>query len=316
MTKRLRIACVSIFVAFTVSVDIFAEDAITEESMMIKASELTKLSTAVESAVLYEKDRSSGLESAELLKFATEHDPELLSRFSTYEVRVSTKEEHAALLVCTGDGRRALLEDAGCTAPLDRQAWQEAPDAPCEFKLDLAALCSVRLAMPKPAVMEMALAPMPAPASQLIEIEKAAWTVDVNKDSKQPTSELSKATVGSSLTLWTKLKGTQAALSKLALEGKLPIRHKWFRGTITGYHAAGVTKPTDEIEVPAASQEVMDKLNDEVRAMGYFTWRTWSTKGNIVRGLWRVRIVYADNTPVWCGAESSRKPCEYEIEVR
>lgn len=316
MAKYSHLSFVSFFIALALSFNAFAQETFSEEAMMIKASELTKLSTAVESAVHYERDRSAGLEGLALLKFATEHDPELLSRFSAYEVRVSAKDSHAAVLICTADGRRALLEDAGCTAPMDRHAWNEGPETPCEFRLDLSALCSVPLAMPKPMDKAMEVWPTPAPVSPLIEIEKAVWTGSVNQDTKQPTSNISKGSVGTRLVLWMHVKGTQGALSRLAPEGKLPLRHKWFRGTITGFHSEGVAKPTDEIEIPAAKRGVMDKLSNEVRTLGYFNWRTWSSKEKLSRGHWRVKVVYADNTPVLCSASSGWKPCEYEIEVR
>lgn len=317
MAKYSHLSFAGFIIALALSFNAFAQETISEEAMMIKASELTKLSTAVESAVHYERDRSAGLKGLALMKFATEHDPELLSRFSAYEVRVSAKDSHSAVLVCTADGRRALLEDAGCTAPMDRHAWNEGPETPCEFKLNLSALCSAPLVMsPEPMVKAMAVQPMPTPVSPLIEIEKAVWTGGVNPDTKQPTSTISKGSVGTRLVLWMHVKGTEEALSKLASEGKLPLRHRWFRGTITGIHAEGVAKPTDEIEIPAAKHGVMDKLRNEVRTLGYFNWRTWSSKEKLARGHWRVRVIYADNTPVLCGASSSWKPCEYEVEVR
>lgn len=150
MDKRLRFSFASLLVALAVSFSAHAEDAFSEEAMMIKASELTKLSTAVESAVRYERERSAGLGGRALLKFATEHDPELLSRFSGFEVRVSTKNSHATVLICTADGRRAILEDAGCTAPMDRHAWREGAETPCEFRLNVSALCAALRVMPEP----------------------------------------------------------------------------------------------------------------------------------------------------------------------
>lgn len=320
MTKHSHFSIISLLIITVISFSAFAQETYSEEAMMIKASELTKLATAVESAVHYERDRSAGLEGLALLKFATDHDPELLSRFSAYEIRVSAMDGHAAVLICTADRHRALLEDVGCTAPMDRHAWNEEAETPCEFRLDISTLCSVPLPisepMPKPVVKAMDVLSAPTPVSPLIEIEKAVWTGSVNQDTKQPASAISKGSVGVRLVLWMHLKGTQEALSKLASEGKLPLRHKWFRGTITGFHAEGVAKPTDEIEIPAAKRGVMNKLSNEVRTLGYFNWRTWSSKEKLARGHWRVKVVYADNTPVLCSASSGWKSCEYEIEVR
>lgn len=136
----------------------------------------------------------------------------------------------------------------------------------------------------------------------LIEIADVAWAQDVNKETRQPVAPIYKTTPGNRLVLWMKIKGSEAALNQLASQGKLPIRHKWYRDSIMGTEAEGVKTPTDEVEIPAAKQGVIDKLRDETRAMGYFTWRTWSSKEKTNRGTWKVRVVYADNTPVLCGS--------------
>ena len=282
-----------------------------EEAMMIKASELTKLTTAVESAVRYEQDQSANLGESELLKFATSNDPALLDRFADLKVRVSRSNDlHAAVLICTGDGSKAILEDAGCTAAMDRHAWREIPEAECEFKLDITSLCAI----------SQAVATRSSPSKELktplIEIADVAWAQDVNKETRQPVAPIYKTTTGNRLVLWMKIKGSEAALNQLASQGKLPIRHKWYRDSIMGSEAEGVKTPTDEVEIPAAKRGVIDKLRDETRAMGYFTWRTWSSKEKTNRGTWKVRVVYADNTPVLCGSASGAQPCEYKIEVR
>jgi hypothetical protein len=284
---------------------------LSEEAMLIKASELTKLTTAVESAVRYEQDQSTNLGESDLLKFATSNDPALLGRFADLTVRVLRSDDlHAAVLICTGDGSKALLEDAGCTAAMDRQAWREIPEAGCEFKLDLTALCTVSQTT------ATSIAPSRDFETPLIEIADVVWTQDVNKETRQPVAVISKANPGKRLVLWMKIKGSEAALNQLASQGKLPIRHKWYRDSIMGSEAEGVKTPTDEIEIPAAKRGVIDKLRNEARAMGYFTWRTWSFKEKTNRGTWKVRVVYADNTPVLCGNASGAQPCEYKIEVR
>lgn len=282
-----------------------------EEAMMIKASELTKLTTAVESAVRYEQDQSANLGDSELLKFATSNDPVLLKRFAGLKVRVSKSNDlDAAILICTGDGSKALLEDAGCTAAMDRHAWREVPEAGCEFKLNLTSLCTVSQAVATP------ISPSKELKTSLIEIADAIWTQDVNEETRQPVAAISKATPGNRLALWMKIRGSEAALNQLASQGKLPIRHKWYRDSIMGSEAEGVKTLTDEIEIPAAKHGVIDKLRNETRAMGFFTWRTWSSKEKTNRGTWKVRVVYADNTPVLCGNASGAQPCEYKIEVR
>ena len=310
MQNTLFLRMVLLSALFVFSTAICAQD-FSEEAMMIKASELTKLTTAVESAVRYEQEQSATLGEPELLKFATSTDPTLLGRFVGLKVRVSRSSDlHAAVLICTGDGSRALLEDAGCTAAMDRHAWRETPEAGCEFKLDLTSLCAVSQAVAAP------IAPSKELETPLIEIADAVWTQDVNKETRQPVAAITKASPGNRLVLWMKIKGSEAALNQLASQGKLPIRHKWYRDSIMGSEAEGVKTPTDEIEIPAAKHGVIDKLRNEAQAMGFFTWRTWSLKEKAYRGTWKVRVVYADNTMVLCGSASGPQACEYKIEVR
>ena len=113
------------------------------EQMYGLASALTKLSAVVESAVGF-KDPPPGLTDAGLVAFATQHDPTLRVPFEGYTLRTLRRDPHAAVLVCTPDGTRALLEDAGCSAALDKHRWKDDPPTPCEFTLDLAAVCLPR----------------------------------------------------------------------------------------------------------------------------------------------------------------------------
>jgi hypothetical protein len=115
-------------------------DRIDAEEMHIRASALTKLSAAVESAVRY-KNPPSDLGEQELLVFATRHDPALLENFRGYKVRVLRRERHSVVLVCNAAGTRALLEDAGCTGPMERARWKE--EQPCDFSIDPGRVCGV-----------------------------------------------------------------------------------------------------------------------------------------------------------------------------
>ena len=109
------------------------------EEMYIKASALTKLSAAVESTVRY-KNPPPELGEGELLTLATRHDPILLENFKGYKVRVLRNERHSVVLVCNAAGTHALLEDAGCSGPMDRNRWMGKPE-PCEFSLDTKTVC-------------------------------------------------------------------------------------------------------------------------------------------------------------------------------
>lgn len=113
------------------------------ERMLTLGSALTKLSASAESTERY-KGPPKNISDAEFLALATRHDPTLLQPFSGYAVRVLRQERHAVVLVCTGDGTQALLEDAGCTAKLDRHAWKSSPAGPCEFSVRVEDVCKAQ----------------------------------------------------------------------------------------------------------------------------------------------------------------------------
>ncbi len=106
------------------------------EEMFTLASALTKLTTAVESKVRFE-NAPANLNDRELLQLATEHDPGLLDPFSEYMLKAVSQNNHAIVLVCTNDGMKALLEDAGCTSKMDMHWWKDQPDRPCEISQNL-----------------------------------------------------------------------------------------------------------------------------------------------------------------------------------
>lgn len=109
-----------------------------KKTMYKLGSSLTKLASAVESTVRYKKP-PAGISDKDLLKLATKHDPKLLEPFSNYTVKVSQKNRHAVVLVCTKDGKRGLLEDAGCSGEMDKHLWESSSG--CKFTLDPDAVC-------------------------------------------------------------------------------------------------------------------------------------------------------------------------------
>lgn len=111
------------------------------ETMLIKASALTKLSAAAESAVRY-KNAPADLTDRALLHWAASHDPGLLAPFSAYTLKVLRRDRHTVVLMCSEDGTLALLEDAGCTAKLDRHRWRDTPGAVCGFSIEPGAVCA------------------------------------------------------------------------------------------------------------------------------------------------------------------------------
>lgn len=113
---------------------------VSERDMNFTASALTKLSAAVDVTVRFNKS-SENLADSELLRLSASDDQSLLTPFEHYKVRVLQSGRRSVVLVCEPDGGKALLEDAGCTAKLDRHHWQSVPVAACDFTLDVMAVC-------------------------------------------------------------------------------------------------------------------------------------------------------------------------------
>ena len=84
---------------------------------------------------------------AEILKAATRRHPsDLAPEFERYTLKVQYQNPFAVVLLCTKDGKRAIMEDAGCSARLDRQVTNPAP---CEFTLHVSNGCQVQGADPR-----------------------------------------------------------------------------------------------------------------------------------------------------------------------
>jgi hypothetical protein len=82
-----------------------------------------------------------------VLHNATRHDPSLLApEFEPYLLKAQYQNRYAVLLLCDKDGKRAIMEDAGCSARLDRQITDVAP---CEFTLHVTQGCQVEGADPE-----------------------------------------------------------------------------------------------------------------------------------------------------------------------
>ncbi len=114
------------------------KDKVSEKEMYSLASSLTKLAKTVESTVRYKKP-PKGISDQELLKLATKHDPKILEPFAAYTVKVSQQNRHGIVLVCTKDGKKGLLEDAGCSAEMDKHLWKSSSS--CKFTLKADVVC-------------------------------------------------------------------------------------------------------------------------------------------------------------------------------
>lgn len=112
-----------------------------KEEMYTLASALTKLSSAVEATVRYNPP-SENLTDQQLLELATLHDPSLLLPFKSYQIQVKKENRHAIVLVCKQKDSPALLEDAGCSAEMDKNHWLNKPPVPCVFTLDTGSVCA------------------------------------------------------------------------------------------------------------------------------------------------------------------------------
>lgn len=75
------------------------------------------------------------------LQKAIEHDSRLLAQeFRAYQLRTQYQSPYAVILLCSMNGQFAIMEDAGCSARVDRQVTH---DAPCQFTLRVSDGCVV-----------------------------------------------------------------------------------------------------------------------------------------------------------------------------
>jgi hypothetical protein len=115
----------------TVSSCVHMQQRIDPTEMAVRASALTKLSSAMQAYIRY-TDPLPDLGETALLAEGTKHDPALLANLHDYKLRLLVQDRHAVVLMCTRAGDRALLEDAGCTGEFEAHHWKQ--DAvPCEF---------------------------------------------------------------------------------------------------------------------------------------------------------------------------------------
>lgn len=113
-----------------------------QEDPAVLARQLQKLSAAMDAYLLY-APRPAGASEELLLAEGTRNDPGLLAAFSGYRLRLAREQPRALLMVCTRDGKQALMEDVGCTPKLDKRLWEQG-NAPCEFTLEIKEACQRR----------------------------------------------------------------------------------------------------------------------------------------------------------------------------
>jgi hypothetical protein len=74
---------------------------------------------------------AAALDDQELVRRATAYDPRLLEPYAGLVVRGTVD---GVILVCEGDGKTGLFEDAECTDMVDRILWLD-EHPPCQFTL-------------------------------------------------------------------------------------------------------------------------------------------------------------------------------------
>lgn len=148
-----------------------------------------------------------------------------------------------------------------------------------------------------------------ADANQEIRIADVAFSVSMNGHcpSKRLADGIRKP---GTLYFWMRLEGGPAALEKLKLEGRLPIRHRWVakvgsRSSLDGWE-----------DIPATDTMGRDllPLTDEETSLSYFDWRTKTRKERIFRNSsYRIEILDAQDRPIPCAANLGCLPCADEI---
>ena len=92
---------------------------------------MRRLGTAVQ-GVLWMTDAS---QDEDLIAAACKTDPSLCNAFGNNMLRARVVDDNAVLLLCTPDGKRALVEDIACTPTPDYKVWADNKNAPCEFTI-------------------------------------------------------------------------------------------------------------------------------------------------------------------------------------
>lgn len=138
-----------------------------------------------------------------------------------------------------------------------------------------------------------------AQTKTLLTVTDIVWTDGVTED-KNPQSiyaDGSTISVSKPLFLWIKVRGEQKAFDSLKKKRRLTIEHKWTYNYL-GWH-------TDRIDVsigrnPPIDDDTLEKLAQELEVNGYFDWRTWSKKEQLVPGEYSVVCVDGFDQPLRC----------------
>lgn len=169
-------------------------------------------------------------------------------------------------------------------------------------------------------VLALALPAAATAAEDLVVGKNAVWVRSVSN--RVPGPQHTGSAPRAPLYLWMTYQGSSPALQYLQGQGALPIRHRW---SVAVGGEIDIEAPdeafTEQLSVPlsvgSSSQTVVTQLAGQVatRQSGTFSWRTWSKKESVSRGIWRVEVLYDDDSPVRCDVGGALKPCVFSIRV-
>ena len=109
----------------------------TDTTMQPLAATASDLARSVMRFAKNNPSEAASLDDQELVRRATAFDPNLLESYKGLVVRGTVD---GVILVCTGDGRRGLFEDAECSDKVDKPIWPD-KTAPCAFTLKVETTC-------------------------------------------------------------------------------------------------------------------------------------------------------------------------------
>ena len=109
--------------------------AIDPEEMIKLESNVIFLTAKVDD--LYRTSRiPEGVDDETILSLATEKDQNVRNALKEYAAKFKVESGHAVVLICTGDGRQALVEMSACSIGPDNKPWKSNTLVPCQFTLD------------------------------------------------------------------------------------------------------------------------------------------------------------------------------------
>lgn len=91
--------------------------------------------------------------------------------------------------------------------------------------------------------------------------------------------------------IFNRLGGNKQTLEWLKQNKLLPIKHIWI-------HKGAVSMDGTREPIAVGDIGQFKRLQAEVDEDGWFDWRTWSSKRNLIPGSYEVWIVFANNQPV------------------